>query len=135
MKTPKGDYSPRKPRPNVFDSDARSPSKKARDNEKVVANILGTQVTPGSGNQPWPTGKGDHKHPTMMFEQKETGAARLSIGERVIGKLCREAGVVGKDPVLIVSADLPDPLPRDWVFVPLPLFAEMLKAYEESEGI
>jgi hypothetical protein len=108
----------------------KSTKKISQENEERLADDIGFELTPGSGNQPWPLGKGDGWLSQFMFECKETKAARIGVGARDIGKLCREAANIGRHPVLVMSAyGLPDPLPKDWVAVPSGLFREMLVAY------
>ncbi len=105
-------------------------------NEQRLADEIGFDVTPGSGNTPWASKKGDGSHPDFMFECKETNKARIAIGLRDIAKLYREARNVGKEPAIVLSAyGLPDPLPKEWVSVPVEVFAELLRAYERREGI
>ena len=125
---------PKKPRPTMWD---KEPSTKAVSikNEKRLENELGCRRTSGSGNTPFPSSKGDHTHPRIMFEAKETKHARISVGVRDIAKLYREASVVGKEPALVLSAyGLPDPLPKDWVVIPVDFFTELLEALDEKEG-
>lgn len=104
-------------------------------NEQRLAEEIGFTVTPGSGNQPWPGGKGDGSHPVFMFELKETVKDRIGVNSKVLGKLCREAGAVGKDPALCLSAyGLPEPIPQDWVAVPAAVFRYLLSKLEESNA-
>ena len=127
-------FEPKKPKPNMW-GEAISPKTKSMRNEARLAKAIGFDVTPGSGNQPWPGGKGDGKHPLFMFELKETQRASLSVSERAIAKLCREAANVGKDPVLVMSAyGLSDPLPKDWVAVPAEVFRYLLQRLEDNCG-
>jgi len=64
----------------------------------------------------------------FVFECKETKHARISVGEREVAKLCRQAGTVGKDPALVLSIySLPDPIPKDWVAVPAHVFRSLLE--------
>lgn len=103
-------------------------------NEARIARRLGGTLTPGSGNQHWPSKKGDISHPLILFEAKETEKSTITVNEAVVGKIYREAGNVGKHPALILSAyGMRDPLPRDWVCVPLALFEDMLRVYGESQ--
>ena len=130
MKQPKP-YTPKIPKPVMWNAEEKSSKKTSMENEKRLSKEIGFELTPGSGNQHWPGGKGDGTHPNYMFELKETKHARISIGARDVGKLCREAAVVGKDPVLVLSAyALPDPIPKDWVAVPAQVFRYMLAVLE-----
>jgi hypothetical protein len=111
------------------------PSVKAKSlkNEKRISKALGIIPTKGSGNTVWPSAKGDGAHSQIMFEYKETDKATLSVDKTVLGKLCREAAVVGKESALVMSAyGLPDPIPKDWVAVPLPFFEELLEAWYDG---
>jgi hypothetical protein len=104
-------------------------------NEERLSEEIGFALTPGSGNRDWPGMKGDGAHPRFMFELKETKYARISVGGKDIGKLCREAAAVGKDPALVLSAyALPDPLPKDWVAVPASVFRYLLAKVGEQNG-
>ncbi len=133
-KTPKT-HQPNKPRPNMWSEAPISVKKRSMNNEHRLAEEIGFDVTPGSGNQPWPGGKGDGSHPKFMFELKETQKDRVGVTSKILAKLCREAGAVGKDPALCLSAyGLPEPIPKDWVAVPAPVFAYMLKLLEESDA-
>ena len=112
-----------------------APSVKASSlaNEARLSKEVGFRLTPGSGNGIWPTKKGDGSHPLFMFELKETQKSSISIGDRVLAKLCREAAAVGKDPAVILSAyGIPDPIPKDWVAVPAEVFKAMLEMMTEE---
>jgi len=100
---------------------------KSDKNERRLADELGFSLTRGSGCTAWPLAKGDGSHPRIMFECKETASASLSLGKRVVQKLCKEACAVGKEPALILSVyGLPDPIPKDWVVVQASFFKELL---------
>lgn len=127
------DHVPAKPRPVMWDDDDRSVKKKSIDNEARLSKVVGFKLTPGSGNQHWPGGKGDGSHPLFMFELKETKHSSLSIKAPDIAKVNKEACTVGKVPAIILSAyGIPDPHPKDWVAVPAETFAWMLSQLEES---
>jgi len=124
MKTPK-DHQPRKPTPNMWSDEVESPKATSLKNEKRLSKKLGFQLTPGSGNQDWATKKGDGFTADFMFECKETQKDRITILPDVLAKLCREAGIIGKDPALILSMyGLQDPIPKEWVAVPLEVFKQ-----------
>lgn len=111
-----------KPSPQMWEHEP-SVKETSLKNEKRIAKEIGFNLTRGSGNTPWPNAKGDGSHPQIMFECKETQKATLSISQKVLAKLCREAGTVGKEPALVMSAyGLPDPIPKDWVAVPMSFF-------------
>lgn len=116
------------PQPNMWDAPEKSVKRKSLENESRLAQEIGFELTPASGNQPWPGGKGDGSHPLFMFELKETKHARITIAERDLAKLCREAATVGKDPAIVLSAyGLPDPIPKDWVVVSADSFRSLLE--------
>lgn len=124
----------RKPKPDFWN---KSDSAKSRsmDNEKRIAREVGFSTTPGSGNQPWASKKGDGVHPLFLFELKETQKTSISVNKSVVSKINREAGVQGKDPIIILSAyGLPEPIPKEWAVVPLPVFEQMLRAYEKEQS-
>ena len=120
--------------PKMWDEEEPdSPKAKSQKNEARLSEEVGFNLTRGSGNQPWPFMKGDGQTKSMMFELKETEAARIVIGTNVISKLCREARSVGKDPVLVLSAyGMPEPLPKDWVCVPVELFHQLVSHQEDE---
>lgn len=130
----RSDFKPKKPRPMMW-SDDPSPKARSMKNEARLSETVGFKMTPGSGNQHWPGGKGDGSHSVFMFEAKETQRSSISINQTVLAKLCREAATVGKEPALIMSAyGLEDPIPKDWVAVPAELFRYLLEKLEESNG-
>lgn len=127
-------HTPKKPRPKMWDLEV-STKKKSMENEARLSEEVGFDLTPGSGNQHWPGGKGDGSHPMFMFELKETKHQRISISTKDLAKLCREAGTVGKDPAVILSAyGMPDPIPKDWVAVPAGTFRYLLSKVSEDDG-
>lgn len=134
-KTPK-EHEPKRFRPTMFeDEPIKGVKEKSLATERRLAQEIGFDLTPGSGNQFWPGGKGDGRHPVFMFEAKETKHASVTMGPDVIGKLCREASAVGKDPALILTMyGLPEPLPKDWVCVPSEVFRSLLEAYMQRRG-
>lgn len=79
--------------------------------------------TKGSGNQPWPSQKGDGQDFDFVFEAKRDKGSAITVGPGVVGKLLREAHVLGKHPVLLLTIDgMPEPLPKDWAVIPMTLF-------------
>jgi len=123
--------NPKKPKPNFFDDDERSVKRKSLDNEKRLAAEIGFTCTPGSGNTPWPGVKGDGEHPLFMFECKETKHASIRIAGRDVQTLVDNARLIGKAPVLVVSAyKLPEAIPKDWVAVPAETFRWILEKLE-----
>lgn len=126
----------RSPKPNMWDKKESSVKSISLGNEKRLSEEVGFELTPGSGNQPWASKKGDGTHPLFLFECKETQKRNISIGTQAIAKINREAKTVGKEPVLILSAyGLPEPLPQEWACVPVSVFEPMLRAYEKSEEV
>jgi Holliday junction resolvase len=95
-------------------------------NEKRLSKEMGFKLTPGSGNQAWPSKKGDGNSLDLMYECKETIKDRFNITPDVLAKLCREAATIGKDPVLVVSMyGMPEPIPKEWAMVPIDVFNQM----------
>lgn len=134
MKRPKEHVSTL-PRPKMWDAEPDGVKRKSLDNEKRLSEKIGFKLTPGSGNREWAHMKGDGIHPLVMFEAKETAKGSISIAARDVGKLCREAATVGKEPAIILSAyGLPDPIPKDWVAVPASFFTELLRLAEVEHG-
>lgn len=127
MKKPKP-FEPKKPRPNMWDKEPESVKAISLKNERRLAEKLGFKVTPGSGNTPWPSKKGDGEHLVFMFEQKETRTATLSIGRKVIEKLCREAAVANRQPALVLCIyGMENHLPQEWIAVPVDVFSIFLE--------
>jgi len=119
----------------MWNKETLSPKKKSLKNEKRLSEEVGFRLTPGSGNRDWPGMKGDGSHPEFMFELKETQKPSIRVSESVVAKLYREAGAVGKDPVLVLSAyGLTDPLPKDWVVIPVETFRKLLECVEAQNG-
>lgn len=119
------DFVPKKPRPHMWDAPEPSVKKKSLENESRLSKVLDFKLTPGSGNTDWVLRKGDGSTDDFMIECKETTKSKISIGESVIAKLCCEAAVAGKDPVLVLSAyGIPESLPQEWVCFPASLFKE-----------
>jgi len=68
-----------------------------------------------------------------MYECKETKKKTLSINRRTIAKLCGEAARAGKDPAFIMSVyGLDEPLPKEWVAIPLEAFKVILSQLEKD---
>lgn len=123
------------PQPKMWSDSEESVKQKSMRNEQRLADEIGFETTPGSGNTPWASKKGDGSHPEFMFELKETEGSRIGIGVRDIGKLNREARNVGKEPAIVLSAyGLPEPIPQEWVCVTKEMFIELLQAYDEKKG-
>lgn len=111
----------------MWDEDDRTVKERSLDNEERLAGEIGFTCTPGSGNQPWPGSKGDGLHPVFMFECKETQRKSIRVAAADVGKLVREAAVIGKEPALVMSAyGLEAPIPQDWVAVPAEVFRWLL---------
>ena len=99
---------------------------KSLKNEKRLSQKLGFKLTPGSGNQDWPSKKGDGVTKEFVFECKETERDRFSLTPDVLGKIYREASTTGKNPVLVISMyGMPDPIPKEWAMVPIEVFNEL----------
>lgn len=121
--------------PHSWEVVGESTKTKSLKNEQRLGEEIGFKTTPGSGNTPWATKKGDGSHPEIMFELKETESDRISITTRGVGKLTREARNVGKEPAIVLSAyGLPEPIPKEWVCVTKEMFIAMLGAYNEKKG-
>jgi len=126
MKKTLKEFIPKKPKPLMWDAEECSVKGTSLKNEKRLSKRLGFDLTPGSGNTQWVTGKGDGGTDRYMVECKETNGKRLVIDEKVIVKLCKEASLARKDPLLVLSVyGLPEHLPKDWVLMPASLFVAM----------
>lgn len=125
-----------RPKPKMWDTVKEPVKIKSQKTELRLSREIGFKLTPGSGNQCWPKGKGDGSLPTLMFEHKETAGSSISVNALAIGKLYKEATTVGKDPVLLLSVHgMPEPLPKEWAAIPVGLFKAMLGAYlKEQDG-
>jgi hypothetical protein len=99
-------------------------------NEKRISKRLGFKLTPGSGNQGWASKKGDGTTEEFVFELKETIKDRFTITPDVLAKLWREAKTVGKHPALVISLyGLSEPVPKEWVAVPMEVFEELVEKW------
>lgn len=129
MKTPK-DFQPKKPTPKMWNSEPESVKSTSLKNEKRLSKRLGFKLTPGSGNQAWASKKGDGFTKEFLFECKETQKDRFTILPDVLAKLHREAGTVGKHSALIISMyGLTDPVPKEWVAIPMEVFEELIEEW------
>lgn len=123
-----------KPTPKMWTTEEPSVKRKSLNNEKRISKKLGFKLTPGSGNQDWPTRKGDGTTAEFVYELKETIKDRLSLTSDVLAKICREAGTVGKHPALVLSMyGLEDPIPKEWVAVPIDVFEELVERWTIKE--
>lgn len=128
MQGPKEKTPLRVPSPQMWNDEPVSVKKRSMMNEKSIADYLGFELTPGSGNQDWPSKKGDGSNGPFRFEMKETTSSRISVNESVIGKICQEARATSQTPVLILSAyGLPDPYPKRWVAMPIEAFRALVQ--------
>lgn len=95
--------------------------------ETRLSQEIGFDLTPGSGNQPWPGMKGDGSHPQFQFELKRTKTGCIVVGEGDIAKICLEAARLGKDPAVVMTIEgMADHLPSDWVAIPAEAFRWLL---------
>lgn len=80
--------------------------------------------------------KGDAQAPEFVFEMKRIKGENIVVGPGVVGKVVREARVLGKEPVLVLTIDgMPEPLPKDWVLVTAALFRSLFpKENEDGEA-
>lgn len=126
MKTPK-EFQPKRPTPKMWEEREPDPVKtKSLRNEKRLSKKLGFKLTPGSGNQAWPSRKGDGNTSKIMFECKETERDRFTITPDILSKLCKEAGTIGSSPALVISMyGLQEPIPKEWVAIPIEVFNEL----------
>lgn len=120
------EHQPKKPAPKMWETEKVSVKKQSLANERRISKKLGFKLTPGSGNQAWPSRKGDGTTDEFVFELKETIRDRFTITPEVLAKLWREAGTAGKHPALVISMyGLEEPVPKEWVAVPMEVFNEM----------
>lgn len=125
MKIPKT-HSPKKPIPKMWVEKEPSVKRKSLNNEERLSEDLDFKLTPGSGNKSHPTHKGDGQTKRFVYELKETEKDSLTLSYKVLSKLYREASIIGKDPVLVMSLyGLPSPLPKDWVVIPIDVFNKL----------
>lgn len=88
--------------------------------DKKMAKQLHAKTTPNSGSRPMASQKGDHQGHDTVVETKGTDKDRLSIGPDVIGRLCRQAVTMYKQPILVMTMEaMPEPLPKTWVCMPI----------------
>lgn len=132
-KTPKP-FEPRKPVPKPVRPELSTDRKSMADRqEQRLSKELKFKQTKGSGNQPWPSQKGDGQDHEFVFEAKRDKGSGITVGPGVIGKLVREARTLDKHPVLLLTIDaMPAPLPKDWVVIEASLFRSLFP--EKTDG-
>ncbi len=97
--------------------------------EARLAEEMGFKQTKGSGNQRWPSMKGDGDWPGYKVELKRSKKDSICVDAQVIRKITREATKVGKEPMLLVTADgMPEPLDKDWAIIPARVLRGLLQA-------
>lgn len=102
--------------------------------EERLAVELDTNLTPGSGNQPFPSQKGDAQEDEFVMEMKRVKGASITVDAHIIGKVYREAMMLGKHPVLLLTCDgMPDPIPKDWAIVPASLFRSLFPKENDDD--
>lgn len=95
--------------------------------EKRMAGALGARTQPNSGALPGITQKGDLVDDDFVYQLKLTKGKRFSLPPEEIHSVTRQAKLQGKLPALQITMEgLPDPLPRDWVAVPLHVWKELV---------
>ena len=106
----------------------RSRSSRKREilqHEQSIAGRLGGHAQPNSGALDHR--KGDVELDTLLLDSKETHTSALVLSLRDINKIAREAAEVGKDPGLVITLwQAPSTTPKEWVAVPLEVFAQLL---------
>lgn len=126
-------HTPKIPKPKMWDAPPAPTDRKSlsQKQETRLSQELDVDLTRGSGNQPWPRMKGDAQEKRFVHEMKRIKGENIVVGPGVVGKVCREARMLGKDPVLVLTVDgMPEPLPKDWVVIPASLFRELFPKEE-----
>ncbi len=138
------DFLKRTPKRPERDPDKRKKKqtlKQSQDQEKRLARKLGGTVQAGSGAGRLPTRpggrvtkarsgsrKGDVDMELLLAEAKTTSKASISIQQRYLTKITREAHLAMKSPAFVISFPvMPDDVANDWICLPVEWLAELMK--------
>ena len=123
------DYTPRKPRQKVFDTEHNN--KKSKIHENNLANKLGGKRQKGSGSVRHH--RSDVITQELQIECKRTDKESISIKKEWLEKISREALVSNKIPALSIEfGEIEQLVEKSWVAVPANFFAELMDIYRET---
>ena len=98
----------------------------ANETEKDQAARLGGKRMPCSGAIDGM--KGDYVVGDFLFDSKESSTVAVNLTTKDFTKITREANQAGKHPALTIKLSiLPNTVSKEWVAVPIDVFAEMLE--------
>lgn len=114
-------------------SDKKRASLKERvnDHERELAENLGGVRQPNSGATAGR--KGDVLLESFLLDSKETASATLNVHSADLIKITREAEEISRIPGLVLTVGgVPATVSREWVAVPLAVFAQMLQNGQDA---
>jgi hypothetical protein len=138
------DYLNRKPKRPDRDPEKKKRKKtlkQSQDQEERIARKLGGKTQGGSGAGRLPTRpggrvtkarsgsrKGDVEMELLLAEAKTTSKASISVQQRYLTKITREAHLALKSPAFVISFPvMPDDVPNDWICVSVDWLAELMR--------
>jgi len=132
---------PKRPERDPAKKKKQKTLKQSQDQEARLARKLGGTVQKGSGAGRIPTRaggrvtraqsgsrKGDVDMELLLAEAKTTSKASISIQQRYLTKITREAHLAMKSPAFVISFPvMPDDVANDWICLPVEWLAELMK--------
>lgn len=121
-----GDRDPKIPGRSALGSSKARQTQIVQHEQAIADRIPGGERQPASGALPHK--KGDVKLEHFILDSKETAGAVLNVAAADLTKVVRQAGEHGKLPGLVLTVGrVPATVPREWVAVPLEVFAQMVE--------
>jgi len=96
--------------------------------EKKIAKLLDTSLTPGSGSSNWQGKKADSKSDILLVENKYTEKRSFSLKESELSKLRDQAYIQDLEPVFQVSFE---GTRTEVAMITMDFFVELLRVYNE----
>jgi hypothetical protein len=121
-----GGREPKKPGRSALGSRKARQTQIVGHEQDIADRIPGGERQPASGALPHK--KGDVKLEHFVLDSKETRGAVLTVASPDLTKIVRQAGEQGKLPGIVLTVGrVPATVPREWVAVPLEVFAQMVE--------
>ena len=116
------------PKPTTFLGKKELTNRERGDlHEEESAKKVGGRTQPNSGASPWLTYKGDVTSEDFLYQCKTTDKSRFTLSQKVIAEIYRQAKLTGKEPAIIIRLEgVSNPLPREWVCVPMEVWQDIL---------
>lgn len=123
----------RSPVPRLISDDPKSDrARRSKKHENRIANQLAGKRLPRSGGLQWSASDkstlgGDIATPSYIIEHKRTQAESMSIKKEWLLKVKEGATKHGKEPMLVITFETPNPANpnEDWVAVPLSVWKRL----------